>query len=225
MTSQCASGSGQFLENIARYLGVSHDEIGAAVAAGDEAGEGELDLRGARRDRRDQHGVARASPRRTSCAASTRAWPSGSCGCCGRSTFDGAGVRERRAGVGHRHARRAARRARQEGGTRRSVEVVTHESAIFAGSIGAALWGAFRYRKMSQRGVAWTAASRWRDARPPSRPLSAAMAMPDFTYQRPAQPGRGLRAGQPARRRRGVHRRRHGADSRLPPRARDRRGT
>lgn len=28
MTSQCASGSGQFLENIARYLGVSHDEIG-----------------------------------------------------------------------------------------------------------------------------------------------------------------------------------------------------
>ncbi|RMH45084.1 MAG: benzoyl-CoA reductase subunit D [Deltaproteobacteria bacterium] len=28
MTSQCASGSGQFLENIARYLGVSLDEIG-----------------------------------------------------------------------------------------------------------------------------------------------------------------------------------------------------
>lgn len=29
MTSQCASGSGQFLENIARYLGVTLDEIGA----------------------------------------------------------------------------------------------------------------------------------------------------------------------------------------------------
>jgi len=29
MTSQCASGSGQFLENIARYLGVSIEEIGA----------------------------------------------------------------------------------------------------------------------------------------------------------------------------------------------------
>ncbi len=28
MTSQCASGSGQFLENIARYLGVSQAEIG-----------------------------------------------------------------------------------------------------------------------------------------------------------------------------------------------------
>jgi benzoyl-CoA reductase subunit D len=29
MTSQCASGSGQFLENIARYLGVTLDEIGS----------------------------------------------------------------------------------------------------------------------------------------------------------------------------------------------------
>jgi benzoyl-CoA reductase subunit D len=28
MTSQCASGSGQFLENISRYLGISQDEIG-----------------------------------------------------------------------------------------------------------------------------------------------------------------------------------------------------
>ena len=29
MTSQCASGSGQFLENIARYLGIAQDEVGA----------------------------------------------------------------------------------------------------------------------------------------------------------------------------------------------------
>ncbi|MGZ8428047.1 MAG: BadF/BadG/BcrA/BcrD ATPase family protein, partial [Candidatus Deferrimicrobiaceae bacterium] len=29
MTSQCASGSGQFLENISRYLGIAQDEIGA----------------------------------------------------------------------------------------------------------------------------------------------------------------------------------------------------
>jgi benzoyl-CoA reductase subunit D len=28
MTSQCASGSGQFLEKIARYLGIAHEEIG-----------------------------------------------------------------------------------------------------------------------------------------------------------------------------------------------------
>ena len=33
MTSQCASGTGQFLENIARYLGVRMDEVGALSLA------------------------------------------------------------------------------------------------------------------------------------------------------------------------------------------------
>ncbi len=33
MTSQCASGSGQFIENIARYLGVSHEDVGPLSAA------------------------------------------------------------------------------------------------------------------------------------------------------------------------------------------------
>jgi len=38
-------------------------------------------------------------------------------------------------------------------------EVLTHSTAIFAGAIGAALWGGFRYRKVGQGGVAWTAES------------------------------------------------------------------
>ncbi len=36
MTSQCASGSGQFLENIARYLGVAVDEIGEMSRSADD---------------------------------------------------------------------------------------------------------------------------------------------------------------------------------------------
>lgn len=36
MTSQCASGSGQFLENIARYLGVAQDEIGELSQQSDD---------------------------------------------------------------------------------------------------------------------------------------------------------------------------------------------
>ena len=36
MTSQCASGSGQFLENIARYLGVALEEIGTLSQQGSE---------------------------------------------------------------------------------------------------------------------------------------------------------------------------------------------
>jgi benzoyl-CoA reductase subunit D len=35
MTSQCASGSGQFLENIARYLGIAQDEIGSLSQSAD----------------------------------------------------------------------------------------------------------------------------------------------------------------------------------------------
>ena len=35
MTSQCASGSGQFLENIARYLGIAQEEIGSLSRQGD----------------------------------------------------------------------------------------------------------------------------------------------------------------------------------------------
>ena len=36
MTSQCASGSGQFLENISRYLGIAQDEIGALSQQADD---------------------------------------------------------------------------------------------------------------------------------------------------------------------------------------------
>jgi len=36
MTSQCASGSGQFLENIARYLGVPLDDVGRLSMAADD---------------------------------------------------------------------------------------------------------------------------------------------------------------------------------------------
>jgi benzoyl-CoA reductase subunit D len=39
MTSQCASGSGQFLENIARYLGIAQDEIGKLSLEGDDPEE------------------------------------------------------------------------------------------------------------------------------------------------------------------------------------------
>jgi benzoyl-CoA reductase subunit D len=36
MTSQCASGSGQFLENIARYLGIAQEEIGGLSSQADK---------------------------------------------------------------------------------------------------------------------------------------------------------------------------------------------
>ena len=59
MTSQCASGSGQFLENIARYLGVAIEEIGPLSCSSKDPEKVQLDLRRAGRDRRHQHGQPR----------------------------------------------------------------------------------------------------------------------------------------------------------------------
>ena len=79
MTSQCASGSGQFLENIARYLGVTLEEIGPLSLPG-------------RRARRPARRSARCWPRptsstwsraasrsRTSSRASTSRWRAATC--------------------------------------------------------------------------------------------------------------------------------------------------
>ncbi len=81
MTSQCASGSGQFLENICRYLGITIDEIGPLSLAG-------------RRSPRPARRSAPCSPRPTSSTwcragsrpptssrASTSRWPGATCGC------------------------------------------------------------------------------------------------------------------------------------------------
>ena len=159
MTSQCASGSGQFLENIARYLGVSHDEIG------------ELSLQA-------QH------PEKVSsiCAvlAETDVINMVSRGITTADILRGVheSMAERFArllrslqidgavfvsgGLASDTGMLAALRdalAKKSGAGGAPPEVVTHETAIFSGAIGAALWGGFRYRKLGQGGVSWTAES------------------------------------------------------------------
>ncbi len=157
MTSQCASGSGQFLENIARYLGVSHDEIGALSMAATQPEKvssicavlAETDvinmvsrgittsdiLRGVHESMADRFARLLKS-----------------------LTFDGVVfVSGGLAGdVGMLAALKDA--MNKKAGPNGGREVVTHESAIFAGAIGAALWGGFRYRRLGQGGVAWSTA-------------------------------------------------------------------
>jgi benzoyl-CoA reductase subunit D len=159
MTSQCASGSGQFLENIARYLGVSHDEIGmlsmqatkpekvssicAVLAETDVINMVSRGITTSDILRGVHESMAERFVRLLrSLEFEGPVFVSG-----GLASDTGllAALRDSLA------------KKEQELGKR---EVVTHESAIFAGSIGAALWGAFRYRKMSQRDVAWTAAAK-----------------------------------------------------------------
>jgi benzoyl-CoA reductase subunit D len=159
MTSQCASGSGRFLENIARYLGVSHDEIGdlslqatkpekvssicAVLAETDvinmvSRGITTSDiLRGVHESMADRFARLLRSLDITG------------------AVFVSGGLAS---DTGMLAALRDALRKKVEPGTE-PLEVVTHPLAIHAGAIGAALCGSYRYRRMAAEGVAWTASA------------------------------------------------------------------
>jgi benzoyl-CoA reductase subunit D len=51
----------------------------------------------------------------------------------------------------------AMQRALRPQGARPAAEVLRHPLSVFAGAIGAALWGAFRREKVGMGGPAWTA--------------------------------------------------------------------
>jgi benzoyl-CoA reductase subunit D len=159
MTSQCASGSGQFLENIARYLGVSHDEIGP------------LSLQATQPEKvssicavLSETDVINMVSRGISTANILRGVHDSMAERFARLLrslqFDGpvfvsGGLAS---DVGMLSALRdaLARKAEHDGLTR---EIATHDDAIFAGAIGAAIWGGFRYRKLGLTTPAWTAAT------------------------------------------------------------------
>jgi benzoyl-CoA reductase subunit D len=159
MTSQCASGSGQFLENIARYLGVSHDEIGAlSMQAGQPEKVSSICAVLAETDviNMVSRGITTADILRGVHESMAERFAR----LLRSLQFDGAvfvsgGLAS---DVGMLAALRDALAKKLTAGAER-LDVVTHETAIFAGAIGAALWGGFRYRKLGQGGVAWTAES------------------------------------------------------------------
>jgi benzoyl-CoA reductase subunit D len=147
MTSQCASGSGQFLENIARYLGVALEEIGAL-------------------SRSSQH------PEKCSsiCAvlAETDVINMVSRGIATPDILKGihlsmasrivkllkvTGIRDGTALItGGLALDSGLIAAIQEEMANEKVNVtaVSHPDSIYAGAIGAALWGAFRHRKLRE---------------------------------------------------------------------------
>ena len=147
MTAQCAAGTGQFLENIARYLGVRLADVGqlsihaprAEPVSGICAVLAETDvinmvsrgistaeiLRGihesvAQRLAKLLRGVQAGSP----------VLVTGGLAC-------DEGLRAR-----------LSERTREGGAP---LEILSHAQSAHAGAIGAALWGAFRRRKLGQR--------------------------------------------------------------------------
>ena len=147
MTSQCASGSGQFLENIARYLGIAQDEIGTLSRQADNPEKvsgicavlAETDVinmvsRGITASN-ILKGIHDSMADRLAKLLKTIGGIDGPIQMTGGLALD-AGLVE----------------AMKESMVREKVKmpIESHPDAIYAGAIGAALWGAFRHEKLAR---------------------------------------------------------------------------
>ncbi len=149
MTSQCASGSGQFLENIARYLGVALDEIGPLSQQADDpervssicAVLAETDVinmvsRGISTSN-ILKGIHLSMAGRLVKLLKAVKVSGGMVTMTGGLALDGgllAAIQEQMAEQGL------------------DVTVASHPDSIYAGAVGAALWGAFRHDRLVQLG-------------------------------------------------------------------------
>ena len=147
MTSQCASGSGQFLENIARYLGVAVEEIGALSQSSQQPEKvssicavlAETDVinmvsRGiATPD--ILKGIHLSMASRIVKLLKVTGIKTGTALLTGGLALDSgllAAIQEEMVNE------------------KVSVQAVSHPDSIYAGAIGAALWGAFRHARLRE---------------------------------------------------------------------------
>jgi len=150
MTSQCASGSGQFLENIARYLGVTLEDVGSLSKSAPAAEKisgicavlAETDVINF-----VSRGIAPGSILRGihESMAGRYVRLLKSSGASGTVAITGGLSRD--TGLVD-----ALNRASQE--QKLNLECVAHPEAQMAGALGAALWGAFRHETLLKRGAA-----------------------------------------------------------------------
>ena len=145
MTSQCASGSGQFLENIARYLGVAVEEIGP-LSQGSKNPEKVSSICAVLAETDVINMVSRgiATPdilkgihlsmaSRIVKLLKVTGIKDGTALMTGGLALDSGLL----AAIQEELAKEKVK-----------VEAVSHPDSIFAGAIGAALWGAFRHEKL-----------------------------------------------------------------------------
>ncbi|MBI5508209.1 MAG: benzoyl-CoA reductase subunit D [Deltaproteobacteria bacterium] len=155
MTSQCASGSGQFLENIARYLGVTQADIGPLSLSSQKPEKissicavlAETDV-----INMVSRGISTADILRGihESMSGRFAHLLRSLNVEGTVVVSGGLA----ADVGLVAAINADMK-KEHRGVKRAVEVVAHPQSTFAGALGAAIWGGNRHAKVG--GVAWTA--------------------------------------------------------------------
>jgi benzoyl-CoA reductase subunit D len=149
MTSQCASGSGQFLENICRYLGITIDEIGPLSLQADNpetcssicAVLAETDV---------INMVSRGISTQNIIKGIHQSM-------AGRymklvSSVGSRGVVLVTGGLAtDRGLLQAMREVAEDQAV--PVEIRAHPESVLAGALGAALWGAFRARRLAEEGV------------------------------------------------------------------------
>ncbi len=150
MTSQCASGSGQFLENIARYLGIAQDEIGTlSVQADDPEVVSSICAVLAETDVINMVSRGISSPNILKgihlSMASRLARLLKSIGVKDDLVMMTGGLAQD-SGLVEAMGEELAKMRGVE------AKVISHEDSIYAGAIGAALWGAFRYDKLAASG-------------------------------------------------------------------------
>ncbi|MBZ0150238.1 MAG: benzoyl-CoA reductase subunit D [Planctomycetes bacterium] len=149
MTSQCASGSGQFLENICRYLGVTIDEIGP------------LSLQADKPETCSSICAVLAETDVINMVSRGISIPNILKGIhlsmAGRyvKLLTSAGARGPVLVTGGLARDQGLLQALKESAAEQKVpiELRMHELSPLAGAIGAALWGAFRARKLAAKGV------------------------------------------------------------------------
>lgn len=144
MTSQCASGSGQFIENIARYLGVPLEDVGR-LSLEAESPEPVSSICAVLAETDVINMVARGVPAPSilhgihQAVAGRLAKLLRLCGVASPVCVTGGLSGD----VGLIHALR-----QQLAADKLSIEVVAPQDAVFAGALGAAIWGAFRARRL-----------------------------------------------------------------------------
>ena len=151
MTSQCASGSGQFLENIARYLGIAQDEIGSLSMQADAPEEvSSICAVLAETDVINMVSRGITSPNILKgihlSMASRLARLLKSIGVTDDLIMMTGGLALDE-GLCEAMREQLAKMKGVE------AEVVNDPASIYAGAIGAALWGAFRHEKLADSGM------------------------------------------------------------------------
>ena len=151
MTGQCASGSGQFIENISRYLGLSIDEVGEMslkadnpeVPSGICAVLAETDVINLVSKGLSTPNIVKGinlsiAQRIVKLLGALRAESP-------VSLVGGMGMNE---GMVQAIEELSVENKKKE------LEFVSHPDAIYSGAVGAALWGGFRYYKLKETNAA-----------------------------------------------------------------------